>query len=430
MKATGSYGMSGRGYFKVALVFLMIWGHSLGFAREFQEFKVKVKDWQPKKTVKARRAVKLKAVKARSVSPVIQAPRINYRVEYRVRKAAPTTRKIAPKKRKSKTVFNTINKALNAASTDKALSVKVLIEKGTYAEDIVITRATNLTARSGHKVTIAGRINNDKGHSLSLEGIDIRGARGYGLRQKKGNLTLKNVGVYDTRRTRKGRDSGKGMELSNGARGFFTDVVWGNNANTALYIHGSGTKVVASRVLVKDTRIHQQAIDARERQGALCGAVDVCDEATLLLENFEITRNDMAGIMVQKGGKAHVRRGEVTSSKSRSTGQWSSTGGNNIIVLSGGKLELNNFQTHQAESCGLRMHDSWLKARNGRVHHNAIGLGTTGTPDENYDVYDHVVDGMHFHDNGTNLSTDYLPVPDPGLGEEEEPQIWEGVPWE
>ena len=63
MKATANYGMSGRFFFKVALVFLLMWGNSLGFAKELNKFKVQVKDWQPKKTVKARKGVNLKQIK-------------------------------------------------------------------------------------------------------------------------------------------------------------------------------------------------------------------------------------------------------------------------------------------------------------------------------------------------------------------------------
>ena len=143
--------------------------------------------------------------------------------------------------------FPTIAEALVRAEELNYEGIEIIVSRGTYTGDLIITRPTKITGESRTDTIIVGSIINHSIYSLSvnslsingpkavagevgkegaliisnacasttLERVDIKSPLNYGILQSGGNLTARNVRIEDTAASESIASSGTAVHLSN-----------------------------------------------------------------------------------------------------------------------------------------------------------------------------------------------------------------------
>jgi len=144
------------------------------------------------------------------------------------------------------------------------------------------------------------------------------------------------------------------------------------------------------------------------------------------MEQFTITGNECFSVLVRDGGLAHLRSGTVNGTKC-----FQDKFGHNLAAIRRGKLEVHNFATSNAESCGLALDDGYLKLGNGEVKNNTIGLCVISVPSEGFNYYTDACLGgdlVQYINNQTKVSRADMVIDIPDLlANETCPDL---VPWE
>jgi hypothetical protein len=329
--------------------------------------------------------------------------------------------------------FTSIKDALDHAVKNKYRMIKVTVYPGTYTERLQISRPTKIEGHRDGAVTISGSISNGKGHSLNLFKVNMRNCRPYSLIQRGGSLTLTDFGIHNTRRTGSDSHSGVAIDIGGGVVGRFTNVTLNDNKGLALLMHGSGTKVLAFRLTVMNNQINRRIIESAHSSSEWTqriSAVEVANGAMLLAANPVIENNEFIGLLVRDGGKAHIRAGRVTNTKSityelENGSKW---GGTNVSARNRSRLELRNMQISGAELVGIQNSISWVKASDSHVIRNVIGAHVRGRVEPDYDPWECLCNYRTiYRDNTRDFDSSYMPVPETGF-EEETPNC-PGVQW-
>ncbi len=311
--------------------------------------------------------------------------------------------------------FRTIKEALDYAKARDFCLLNITVDSGTFPDNLEITRPTTITTATRAAITITGHILNESGHNLQIENVAILNAQDYALLMiGGGTLNLKNFVVRSTIRNPNDIRTGTAIELHGGVQGHFENVTLENNDGVALYLNGANTKVIARSFNVFDNRIHPLAIQAATNNHSVSrfAAVDVAFGATLLVDGFVIYNNEMTGVLAREAGNALLNNGYVEGTKDYQTSSFDSIGGNNVMSIYNGIVEMNNFETRYAKGCGLRAYDSYLKVQQGDVHNNTIG-SCARISQEDYDILKCITSNtVRYHDNEVNLDTSTLSVPD------------------
>jgi hypothetical protein len=321
----------------------------------------------------------------------------------------------------NKTYFATIKAALDYAQSHGACGVNLAIDNGEYPEPLTITRNTSLMAKKtavNHKSPlISGSIHNLAGHKLFLENISVMNAQDIGLEQNGGELQLSNVLVAHTKARPDLIATGMGVRLTGGVRAGISSLKLWDNASTALYVSGAGTKVKIFDLTVWENRAHPLAVNlVVQKSGGVMSqglaAVDVSDGALLLVEDYSIKNCEFIGLVARQNGRVHLKSGWVEGTKSVGKSGSVRYGGTNLQASELGRIELKNFSTRRAEACGLMAWGGYMKAATGEVKGNAIGFSGHKPPSPTYDVLKCVTGkDIRYYENSNNLDTDYLPMP-------------------
>ena len=326
--------------------------------------------------------------------------------------------------------FTSIKDALDSAEENNYRMIRITVYPGTYTEPLQVTRPTSIDGYT-KGVIIKGSISNNDGHDLAISNITLRDCRPCALVQRGGALNLTDVGIYSTRRSDTDSHSGIAMELSDGVVGRFSKVTLNDNQGLAMFLSGTGTKVLAQTITVRNNRINRRIIESvpSDMWTERIAAVEVADGALLLCDNPVIEDNEFIGLLARDGGRVHIRGGRVSETKSieQNSRRW---GGINVSSRRGARIELRNMQVSDARLAGIQNSSSWFKVSDSRIIGNVIGVHVIGNAAPDYDpIVCLSGSGTIYDDNDRNFDSDYLPVPGTGLGDETPPNC-PGVPWE
>ena len=274
--------------------------------------------------------------------------------------------------------FRTILEALEEGQTTNVAAISVIILEGTYSNDLNITRATTLTGRNHPNLKCS--IRNLSGYDLTIKSLTISEAQGRAIFQSGGRLIIEDVYIGRTKIVDGDPESGRAIEMvCNDRTAFasFKNVGLSYNEGHALLLSGDFTKAVVLNVQVEHNSVDPTAFESSQEteQIQLIGAVEVANGAKLMMENFTISENACCGVLVRDGGRAHLRNGTVNGTK-----KYQNRFGTNLEVLNGGKLELNNFISSNAEYCGLELKNAYLKMLEGTIRDNLIGIAFLSIP--------------------------------------------------
>lgn len=334
--------------------------------------------------------------------------------------------------------FASLSSALRYAETQSLCGVVVSLGAGTYTGEFLVTRDTTLKGQAG--AILGGPVRNPSGFELQIEDLVIVNAPDTGVFQGGGRATLRRVSVTQTRRVSSALRSGTAIEVHGGAVVTLDRVTIDGNDGVALYLDGKGTIVHANDLVVRKNRIHPEAKEAFARSSAFnrVSAVEVAGGAELYVDRFDISDNEVIGVLVRNRGAAHLRDGTIARTQLYTVaGLGESFGGTNVMSRNEARVELTRFISTGAGACGLRLARGFIKASvKGEVFGNAIGL-CIHEPLPGFDAAACVMTPfVRYYDNSTNVDAQTLSVPDPACAMPDPPSGCDksgatcpGVPW-
>ena len=335
--------------------------------------------------------------------------------------------------------FAKINQALLAAQKEKACAVQVNVAPGVYQENLNITRETTISGSRGGSAILAGTITNTTGQYLAISSFNVRHAKKWGIIQFGGELHLRSVSI--TFGIGKGffRSMPFALKIAGGAQAELMSVTINDNIGPALIIHGEQTRVWANSLGIERNKLFSKAWDmAEHNQQSYLAALEVSDGARLFAENIVISGNGFWGLRVHRLAQAHLNTVEFSDTTAiAGVGNDDAEGGDNISMGSGGVLEVENFETFGAASCGAKINNSYLTLRAGKIHDNTIGVADLGSEYEvGYDPFDCISGSdVAWYNNGTTYDSNFLPITDPACLGSNPPEYCSNsncrsVPWE
>jgi hypothetical protein len=335
--------------------------------------------------------------------------------------------------------FATVGEALAFAADQHFLAVELFLAPGDYYEEdlLPITRHTRLHGSGIDEVVLHdASIVNLGPNLLSVEGlklqasgwpgavvvedscaetiltdVEISAAEGFGIRQEGGSLTMHNVAIHRTLAVEDDPETGVALYLTNRVAACLAHVNLLNNTGGAITAEGDGTLVHAAGVTVDRNAVHPLRIEA----GLSTGAIDVRERALFLGEFMQVTRNEIAGLLVHSDASAHVRY----SSFSRTQAQAGLVGVNAYVREA--ELELTACTLEFADAAGLRVEHALVRVRDSSVTDSPLGLSVQLFSGCDLDCFQ---EGVVYARNGRNLDTEFLGVPptDPFAGDDSDPE--------
>jgi hypothetical protein len=93
------------------------------------------------------------------------------------------------------------------------------------------------------------------------------------------------------------------------------------------------------------------------------------------VDRYEISDNEMFGVLVRSRGAAHLRSGTIAGTRIYKP-SWTtdSYDGDNVTSRSEARIEMTAFTPVGVGRCGLHVSAVYLKTANGEVHDNALGV--------------------------------------------------------
>jgi hypothetical protein len=233
-----------------------------------------------------------------------------------------------------------------------------------------------------------------------------------GILQRGGSIEIADTIVQDTQSEAVNLTRGAAIYLACGVGARLDDVTLVSNASAGLVVAGEDTRALGANLRVSDTGVHPSLAADLCAAPALMGAVQVRLGASAGFNLFTIRDNDVIGLLVA-GEDAAGRASDATFRDGTidRTGALAGdcAGGNNIMVIDSGELELGDFTCAEADLAGILLaRDGEADLESGTVSSNLIGAAvqTVG-----FDL-SRLQPRVRYVDNGRNLDATVLPIPD------------------
>ncbi len=254
--------------------------------------------------------------------------------------------------------------------------------------------------------TLVGSIAAFEGGSLSMTRVHVDRYRtlAAAVADAGGALTMTDVVIEDTVGATSDA-SGHAVELGNGATGTLRRVWLARSTGVSILATVSGTALDLQDVTVTDTAPDPDGTFGRALQvqsGASVTGIRVVARGSHEASVVSATE----GTMVQL---SHLTVEDTLERTCESCG----TAGVGVGAYLAARLTLDHFVIRQSALAGVQIvADGQVDLSEGVVESNPVGVNIQ-VP--GYDV-NRLTDGVYFRDNGTNLDSSDLPVPDPTVG--------------
>jgi hypothetical protein len=218
-------------------------------------------------------------------------------------------------------------------------------------------------------------------------------------------LDLEDVEVTGTRFQRSDRSFGRALQFSNSS-GAVTRARLVDNQELGAHFTGR-TAVAVADLVIEDTA-------AEESTGWFGRGMEIGTSAAVVLDRAVVARSRDVGIMVvADGASLDARDLEILDTRERacvSSDCPDSGAGNGLAVTRTGRATVTGFRIEGAALCGVLVAQAPVAVdlSNGRIAGAAIGACVQVA---DYDL-DRLRDDVAYDDNGVNVETTDLPVPD------------------
>lgn len=201
---------------------------------------------------------------------------------------------------------------------------------------------------------------------------------------------------------------GRGVHAQLGARVDLLRAVIERSTDAGVEAVGLGTVVSLTDVAIRDTR-------SEVLEGLLGRGLEVQDGARVTLARVALDGNRDAGIAAFGAGTSveglDVAVRGTHERQCLCEGSSAGRGGIGVIASSGGRVSFAEFEISASALGGAQIVSSaGMDLRDGLVARNPVGVNVQV---EGYDLA-RLTAGVTFVDNGVNLDSQALPVPDPG----------------
>jgi hypothetical protein len=281
----------------------------------------------------------------------------------------------------------TLAAAIRWGTAMNACKLVLLVESGTYTENVRFDRQTDLLGRGRTNPIVRGRIEST-GQTVSVNHVTVTGVAGDAIVQRGGRLVLNDVAVTDTALS---KGSGWAVRASDGAQVDAWDLDLLRSIG-GLRAEGRGTVV----------RVTDSWIAWNGAAGAFTAGVDASAEAMVTLDGTVVEGNLHLG--VSASGAARV---DLVASEVRDTLVDSGLSGVNLWVDSGASLTALDFTTTGGE-IGFLHGDGYVSLLNGLITDNLIGIHAT-VSNVNYGCMEGTLN------TGNNVDQDFSQVSIPGF---------------
>lgn len=353
----------------------------------------------------------------------------------------------------------TIAEAIALARHSGACGADIHLVPGLYTENVDVPLHLAILG-DGEGVFLEGSIFNGGGWDLRVERITIRsspwpggivvdsqcasvteisrttveGATGSGIAQRGGKLRLGLSLIRGTTAVPGEAESGTGLRLTGGAKAVLGLVGLEENGGGALLASGEETGVYAAGLLVARNQVTPYAEPLPEGETPQAPGVDIRDGALLLMQFSVLRDNDLFGLVLREGARAHVQFTTIERTRSLPNEHPYERHVDSNVTVIGSRIELSSF-TLSHSLVGLMLRDSLGAGSRGEISHNTIGLGIfwSGPPlDDISNLVRCLTDRTAFAHNERNVDSTFLPVPpaDDPIGDPPPPPSCARVPFD
>jgi hypothetical protein len=342
----------------------------------------------------------------------------------------------------------TIAEAIALARKWGACGLEIHLAPGLYVENVDVTLHLDILG-DGEGVVLQGSVVNRGGWDLRVDRITIRsspwpggvvvesqcearteisrttieGATGSGVTQRGGTLRLGLSAIRGTVAVPGEPESGTGLRVTGGAKAVLGLVGIEENGGGGLLASGEETGVYAAGILVARNRVTPYVEPLSKDEIPQAPGIDIRNGALLLMQFSVLRDNDLYGLTLRDGARAHVRFTTVDRTRSLSERHpYAELADSNVAVINSG-IELFSY-TLSRSVVGLLMADSLGAGSQGVISHNNIGLAISwsGTPvDEISSLVRCLTDKTIFPHNDRNIDSLSLPLPPPDIPGEDSP---------
>ena len=310
----------------------------------------------------------------------------------------------------------THGRCLQMQDAGRATFTRLELERCREAAVIVLGEATTLQATDLLvRDTLARPLDDRFGRGLSVEygaSADIRRARlshnldaAVFVDQPGSHLQLEDVVVSDTGSDRSTRTRGRGIEIVRGARAGMVRVIVERSRDVGVML-GEDASLTVDRISIRDTATNES--DGAGGRGLNAQIRSIVDGA-----HVEIASSHEVGLLAAGHG-TRVQLDEVqildTATNDCTTPACASFG-MGLGVYQNAVVEITGFEISGSALCGVHLVDAALDLRRGTVSNGEIGVCLH---DPAYDL-SRLQEDVIYRDNGINLDTTSLPVPDPAV---------------
>jgi hypothetical protein len=292
--------------------------------------------------------------------------------------------------------------AVRGGVFDRALGIAVFAGAGSFVrtEDVVVRDVRPGPDQFGDAFHLSG------GAQGELERVAVlrAGATAVVAQEAQTTLSLVDVIVRDTQSSLE-LDFGYGLELASGAVADLTRVSLERNRTAAVLLAGVGTALRGTDLRVAETR-------SREADGEIGLALQATEGAEVRLARVALVDDRQDGVAAYDAGTlvaledTLVERILPADCGEACPG---STGGRGLAAIDSASISATRFRIAATALCGVQLASGGVvDLSDGVVEGCPVGVNVQT---EDFDL-DRVRDGVAYRDNGADLDSSALPLPE------------------
>jgi ribosomal protein S9 len=263
------------------------------------------------------------------------------------------------------------------------------------------------------------------GSQVTLSSARVERSRDFGLLAQDPNtkLDLHDVVVRDTQSQEVTKVRGDGLIVFGGAQGTLARAVFERNRTFGILAMDPDTKLDVTDVVVRDTQSQESdrvagvgLVSALAAKVTLARGLFERNRYVALVAMNPNTKLDATGLIVRDTRMAECAEIPVGQESSCAGGSIGQGAGSAVVAFLQAEVGLESFSLSGSAQCGILLaRDARVTASEGEVHHNVVGLNVQ-VP--GYDLDTILGPTVRFYENGVNLDTTEMPIPDPSKATE------------
>ena len=310
--------------------------------------------------------------------------------------------------RKSK-CYSSIDEALEKIESKNSGGIKLKIHKGIYNCNINMKSNLSIAGKRWNKkkILINCFIKNENGKCLTIKNVTLVPNKKKGISQIGGSLTFYNVIIKSDPKVHQGgiyQSLNSFINVSMGARFKANNIQMVVNSLPSIVIDGAKTIAILFNATIDGAKLFPIP-DSNQDIPPFIGALEVKNNATLLIENSLIENNEGIGIFVNNSSRMHLRNTTIRNTKSAQCSDGYKFWGYNLVITNSSIVELHNFSCNEADGVGIFIDNAYLTAEDGSVKNNTIGIHFGITPlESDYNPGNCVHENVRFVGNVSRIS--------------------------